>query len=850
MVIVLYLFGIFMGAIDTGIVTPARTIIQNGLGVDEKTGIWMITIYTLAYAASIPVMGKLADKYGRKYVYLTSIFLFGLGSLFCGLSQDFGSFGLLMAARAVQAIGGGGIMPVATAEFGTSFPVQKRGMALGLVGGVYGIANIFGSSAGSAILDIFGKDNWQYIFYVNIPISLFVVIAGIIFLPNTVANDVKKIDKLGILLVVTMVLSLLYGLRNIDFFDFINTLQSVKVYPYLIVFIVLLPLFILAERKAEDPVVNLHYFTESRIVITLIVGFISGVVLMGMIFVPQFAENSLKVPTGNGGYFVIILGVFTGISAPLSGRLVDKFSAKKVLMMGFAIVLAGSLFLVFVATEHQGMLEVIASLLLIGLGLGFTMGAPLNYMMLENTKKEESNSALATLSLIRSIGTTIAPAIMVGFLAHAGGAVQDNITGVLPSEVDAPKLPYVQELTEKLNKLKADPNMKDKLLEVEIPDLSSKIKFDMKGNGDYKMPDDLAELMKTSDVTNITDRVKILASKMFAEISPDLISKISSGVQKGIDGMQSGLPEMEKNVGDLQKGYDGLGEAIKGMKDGAAGLEQAIGRMNGAILQQKAALTQMNKLYEQMNAMTKARGAATTGMPGAGAGHPGMPGAGAATTGMPGAGAATTGMPGAGAAQPGMPGAGAVQPGMPGAGAAQPGMPGSSTSDASPDISIVDMIPAQVKANIPASVLEQLKNVKSLADLKIKIGELSKAITELGSKVKDLQKQRENLLANIKETEGKQQQMLAAIEAIKSAQSDIKDTVGKMTLLKEAVPQAFDESGKNYLKEIDSLSPKIESVFQRTLNIGFKQVYLTAAIASIIALLTLVFYRRRKAMEL
>ena len=169
---IIYLAGIFMGAIDTGIVAPAREIIQNNLMVDAKTGIWIITIYTLAYAASIPVMGKLADRYGRKTIYITSIALFGFGSLLCGLSHYTGSFELLIAARAIQAIGGGGIMPVATAEFGTSFPPEKRGMALGLVGGVYGIANIFGSLAGSAILNIFGTQNWQYIFFVNIPISI------------------------------------------------------------------------------------------------------------------------------------------------------------------------------------------------------------------------------------------------------------------------------------------------------------------------------------------------------------------------------------------------------------------------------------------------------------------------------------------------------------------------------------------------------------------------------------------------------------------------------------------------------------------------------------------------------
>ena len=226
-----YLLGIFMGAIDTGIVTPARTIIQNNLGVDDKTGIWMITIYTLAYAASIPIMGKLADRFGRKYIYLTSIFLFGLGSLFCGLSQGFASFPVLLAARAVQAIGGGGILPVATAEFGTTFPKEKRGMALGLVGGVYGIANIFGASAGSAIIDLFGISNWQFIFYVNIPITLFILIAGFVSLPNTKAETVKKIDIGGITILTVMVLCLLYGLKNIDFFAFGSTIVSTSVYP-------------------------------------------------------------------------------------------------------------------------------------------------------------------------------------------------------------------------------------------------------------------------------------------------------------------------------------------------------------------------------------------------------------------------------------------------------------------------------------------------------------------------------------------------------------------------------------------------------------------------------------------
>ena len=188
-VMLLYLLGLFMGALDTGIVTPARTVIQSDLGVDSSTGIWMITIYTLFYAASIPVMGKLADMYGRKYIYIVSSTLFGRGSLFCGLSSMFDSFTMLIIARAVQAIGGGGIMPIATAEFGTSFPPEKRGMALGMVGGVYGIANVFGASVGSLIMDIFGTENWSYIFYLNVPITVFIVIGGFICLVNNRQED-------------------------------------------------------------------------------------------------------------------------------------------------------------------------------------------------------------------------------------------------------------------------------------------------------------------------------------------------------------------------------------------------------------------------------------------------------------------------------------------------------------------------------------------------------------------------------------------------------------------------------------------------------------------------------------
>ncbi len=588
LIMVIYLLGLFMGAIDTGIVTPARPVIQNDLGVNENTGIWMITIYTLAYAASIPIMGKLADKYGRKYIYLTSIMLFGIGSLFCGLSQSFGSFSILLIARVVQAIGGGGILPIATAEFGTTFPKEKRGLALGMVGGVYGLANIFGASAGSAIIDIFGQNNWQYIFYINVPITLFILIAGFISLPNTKEVNVKKIDFPGIATLTLMVLSILYGLKNIDYFNFAATLKSTSVYPFLIIFIVLLPIFLFVEKRAEDPIINISYFKNIKIIITLFIAFITGIIIMGMIFVPQFAENSLKIATGSGGYFVIILGLFAGLGAPFSGKLIDKYGAKVVLGLGFIASISGSAFLIFYTAAHPSLFAVIICLILLGIGIGFTMGTPINYMMLDNTRVEESNSALATVSLIRSIGTAIAPAIMIGFISHAGMSVQGEVMKLLPNEVSVPPLPYAEELTEEFNQLKADPSMAEKLKGIEIPDLTAMetMKFDMTSTaGNFEMSEDIIEKLKASDVTTIADTSKEMADYMFAQMTPGIIANISGGIDSGINGINDSISEMTKAMDKMQ--------AIPSM-------QETVDQMNKAKLMMSDTVDKMNTLKEAL----------------------------------------------------------------------------------------------------------------------------------------------------------------------------------------------------------------------------------------------------------
>ena len=761
LIMTVYLLGIFMGALDTGIVTPARPIIQESLGVSDTAGIWMITIYTLAYAASIPVMGKLADRMGRRTIYLVSIFLFGSGSLLCGLTHSFNSFTALLGARAIQAIGGGGIVPIANAEFGTTFPEEKRGMALGMVGGVYGIANIFGASAGSLVMDIFGTARWEFIFYVNVPIALFILIAGFISLPNTKDKATSKIDGIGTFLLVVMVLCVMYGLKNIDFFDFIPTFTSTKVWPFILAFFALLPIFIFVEKRAEDPVLNLKLFINKRSLITLVISTISGIVLMGVIFVPQMCENAMEIPTGSGGYFVIALGITAGVGAMTSGKLTDKYGPKIVLMIGFIAAIVASSIIVFGLTVKPNIINVFAGLLMIGFAIGFTMGAPLNYMMLWEVEAKEANSALATLSLVRSLGTVVAPAIMVGFIAHAGAAMQDNIMGILPDEINVPELPYAQELTEVMHEQGVDGNMPDL-------DKMKTIKIDMSGTEDsnFEIPDEIIEEMQSADITTINDSVKHMSEYFFNEMTPEMTEKITGGIDEGINGMNGAVAELNNGIASITDGKNKLQKAINGISKGINGQTKAKnGVKKGKKYTQlgingcKAAIKNMNNGLDQMK-MTY------------------------------------------------------------------------NNMEDGPQKEIFKQQIDELTEKIEETSIK-------LEGLLVKLDEINDNISTFNKNINKMKIQRKKMNQSVVK-------MNTAISQMNAGIVEINSNIWKMNQLKEAIPGAFETAKKDYMKQLDAKTDEIKKIYQDTLNVGFRQMFIFTGIAAGIGCLLLLFYRNNR----
>lgn len=416
-----YLLGLLIGGLYVGLIAPVRTVIQAGFGIDNSIGIWMVNIYTLFYAALIPTSGKLADRYGRKHVFSACMLVFGTGALMCGISQIASSFPLLLVGRIVQAAGAGGVIPVATTEMGVSAPEGKRGMWLGMAAAVSGISNVLGAAVGSLVVSLVGVEQWGWAFFMCVPVCLLLFLGALLWLPTHETEAQGKLDIGGSVVFTAFLLALLLGLMGIDFFDLAGTLLQPTVVCWLLVALVLAIVFRMIEQRASDPIFHMEYLHNRNIVLLLVSSLFVGGCIISMVMIPEFAEAALGVSTGSGGYYMAVIGIFAIVGPPVGGKIIDRIGAKPVFICGSVISMLGYLFLALFVANHPSVPAMLLGLCVVGLGMGFTMGTPLNYLMLQSVPKGESTSAIATMSLVRQIGTTVAPALLVGFISAGSG---------------------------------------------------------------------------------------------------------------------------------------------------------------------------------------------------------------------------------------------------------------------------------------------------------------------------------------------------------------------------------------------------------------------------------------------
>jgi EmrB/QacA subfamily drug resistance transporter len=389
MVLFTFLLGIFVGALDNGIVGPALSSIINHFELSQSWAVWSFTVYTLFFAVSIPIMAKFSDRFGRKKIYAIGIILFAIGSMLAAIAPTFTFF---LIGRAIQAIGTGGIFPITSAQIAATYPPEKRGKFLGYIGVIFGLGTILGPVSGAAIISFFP---WQWIFLINIPISIVILLLLTQFKQSQ--ELVKKpIDVKGIFLLTATILALMSGI----------TLENIYLLALgILLFITMIPI----EKKAIDPVLNLKYMTQKNTLVIFILSLTSGFIMATTInLLPLYSEITLGLTKGQSGMGVTPLAIASMIASLFGGALVDKIGAKKVLMVGFVLTVIGALSLAFFVTNVPMLLMTIV---LMGFGIGIIIGAPLNIMIMQYVELKDTGSAVGYLSLFRSLGSTIGPTI-------------------------------------------------------------------------------------------------------------------------------------------------------------------------------------------------------------------------------------------------------------------------------------------------------------------------------------------------------------------------------------------------------------------------------------------------------
>ena len=400
-----------MGSLDISIVGPALPSIQTYFTVNDRMLSWVFTIYILFFMLGTPVMAKLSDIYGRKAIYLLDILLFTIGSL---LTITSFSFEMLLFGRAIQGLGAGGIFPVANAFIGDIFPPEKRGGALGILSSVWGWSSVMGPILGGVLLQY----GWQWLFIINLPITITVIVLSLKILPGGERNNNITFDWWGVLVLGLLVTFLAYGINQINTDTFLTSLLSVDVFPYLLLAVALLPILWKIEKKAQDPLIQVDLFKsrEVKLVNSIMVG--TGLVQAATVFIPAFIIVALAFSSTGASLMLIPVVLTMAVGAPVVGKLLDKFGSRNIMLIGSLIMASGLLIAGIFARDFY--LLILAGVL-IGVGMSTTIGSPPRYIMLVETPPRERASGQALLNIITSAGQLVGGALVGAFIGSYNG---------------------------------------------------------------------------------------------------------------------------------------------------------------------------------------------------------------------------------------------------------------------------------------------------------------------------------------------------------------------------------------------------------------------------------------------
>lgn len=407
--------GVLMAALDIAILGPAIPAIRGQFSLSEREVSWVFTAWVLANLAGVPVMSKLADRFGRKRMYLVVVSLFAAGATVVAVAP---AFDVLLAGRSMQGFAVSGIFPVAGAFVGDTFPPERRGRAFGVLGSVFGVAFLVGPIFAGMMLMV----GWRYLYLSFLPLAALIMVLGVVLLPRSKPAEARPFDMAGLFFLGGFLLPLAYGISLLNTSDFTASLASPRVVLSFLAVVVFLPLFIRAERRAQDPILRLDLFRNRQVRLACVLATGAGINEAAFIFFPTLAVLAYGVSTSEAAFMLIPLMLSVAIGSPVIGRILDVTGSRAVVIACNVLLVAG---MTGVAWAPGVRLVFYASSVAIGLGLAGLMGSALSYILIHEAARAERTVSQGLITLFISLGQLMTGAA-VGAIAASS---PDVLTG-------------------------------------------------------------------------------------------------------------------------------------------------------------------------------------------------------------------------------------------------------------------------------------------------------------------------------------------------------------------------------------------------------------------------------------